>query len=300
LALSDQDLYERTVEVSVTRDSSGQIRIAALGQAVLIVISGPHIGQRTWLGEAPLSIGRSTACGLMLDIDSVSRQHARIEWTGAAHRVLDLGSTNGTFVNEHRVADRMLEDGDRVGIGKVLLKYISGANIEAAYHEEIQRLVRYDGLTGAFNKRHFEESLRGAVSLPPAAQRRLGLIMFDLDHFKSINDTHGHTAGDAVLRQVSEIVQSTLAPDQVFGRVGGEEFAVLWPDADLETTRELAERVRRAIEGTEFAFEGTKIPVTLSLGVAERCPGTEVAEAFIERADTRLYEAKRSGRNRVC
>jgi len=299
-ALSDHDLYERTVEVSVTRDSSGQIRIAALGQAVLIVISGPHIGQRTWLGEAPLSIGRSTACGLMLDIDSVSRQHARIDWTGAAHRVVDNGSTNGTFVNEHRVSDSVLTDGDRLGIGKVLLKYISGANIEASYHEEIQRLMRYDGLTGAFNKRYFEESLRGAVSLPVSSQRMLGLIVFDLDHFKSINDTHGHTAGDAVLRQVSEVVAGALAQGQVFGRVGGEEFAVLWPDVELSAMRELAERLRGAVESTEFAFEGTKIPVTLSLGVADRAPGGEKAEAFFERADTRLYEAKRAGRNRVC
>jgi diguanylate cyclase (GGDEF)-like protein len=296
--VGDQDLYETTVEVTVTRDSTGQVRLTSLQQAYLVVISGPRLGYRTALGEQPITIGRGTSCGFMLDLDSVSRQHARVEWNGAMHRIVDLGSTNGTFVNEARVGERALQDGDRVGIGKVLLKYLSGKNIEAAYHEEIQRLMRYDGLTGVFNKRHFEEALRAAMT-PAKSASRAALIVFDLDHFKNVNDTWGHTAGDAVLRQVATIVVGQLSDPQLMGRVGGEEFAVLWTGADAARAHDLAERIRRAVETASFNFDGTAIPITVSLGVAETRSG-DTAEAFFERADARLYEAKRSGRNRVC
>jgi diguanylate cyclase (GGDEF)-like protein len=295
------DFTDTTVEVTVTRDITGHLRITPAYQACLVVISGAKLGQRTPLSKNIVMIGRGNSADLVLDMDSVSRQHARIDWTGEAHKLVDLGSTNGTFVNEARVREQVLTDGDRIQVGKALLKYISGSNIESSYHEEIQRLTRYDGLTGVCNKRTFEDALEAEVAAARRSQKNTGLIVFDLDHFKSVNDTWGHTAGDAVLRQVSDIVSGVLGSEQLLGRVGGEEFAVLWSGApDISAMRALAEGIRRTVEGEDIVFEGTHIPVTVSLGVAMRLPhSSETSEGLYKRADERLYEAKGAGRNCV-
>jgi len=299
--LPDDEYLEATLEVTISRDMSSLISTAAQQHALVIVLSGPRLGTRSVLGEAPIDIGRGSACQLILDADSVSRRHARIEWNGKQHRLLDLESTNGTYLNGARVRDSVLKDGDRIGIGKALLKYVSGSNIESQYHEEIQRLMRFDALTGVYNKRHFEESLRLAVFTARNASRPVSLIVFDLDHFKKINDTHGHTAGDQVLCDLAKLVKEVSVPDQVFGRVGGEEFAVLWEGTDLRSAADHAEKIRARVASFRFSFEGTHFPVTVSLGVAERSPGLEEeAERLYERADEKLYQAKASGRNRVC
>lgn len=299
--LPDDEYLESTLEVTISRDMSSLIRTAAHQQALLIVLSGPRLGTRSVLAETAVDIGRGSACQLILDADSVSRRHARIEWTGQAHRLVDLASTNGTFLNGARVRDSLLKDGDRIGIGKVLLKYVAGGNIEGAYHEEIQRLMRFDALTGVYNKRHFEESLRLAVFTTRNSPKSIALTVFDLDHFKRINDTHGHTAGDQVLCELAKVVNETLAPGQIFGRVGGEEFAVLWEGSTLSAAVAHAERVRARVAGHTFSFEGHTFPVTVSLGVAERASGNdEPAERLYERADEKLYQAKAAGRNRVC
>ena len=293
------ELFETTVEVTVTRDFTRSWRRSTPGHAVLVVIAGPRLGHRVVLGEQALDIGRGTACGLQLDADSVSRLHARITWDREYHHLVDLKSTNGTYVNEYRITDHVLSDGDRLQIGKVLLKYISGENVESAYHEEIQRLMRYDGLTGIFNKSHFEETLHNVVWRGRVSPDAMSLIVFDLDFFKKINDTYGHTAGDAVLRQVASVVAAQLPSEYLFARVGGEEFAVLCPGALHGTASALAERLRQVVETTRFEFDGSHIPVTVSLGVAQRDPGDSAPERLYERADTQLYAAKSAGRNCV-
>jgi diguanylate cyclase (GGDEF)-like protein len=298
--LPDDEYLESTLEVTISRDMRSLIGTASQQQALLIVLSGARIGTRSVLAESAVDIGRGSACQLILDADSVSRRHARIEWNGQEHRLVDLGSTNGTFVNGSRVKEALLRDGDRIGIGKALLKYLAGGNIEGAYHEEIQRLMRFDALTGVFNKRHFEESLRLAVFTTRTSPKPVSLIVFDLDHFKRINDKHGHMAGDHVLCEMAKVVKDTLYPDQVFGRVGGEEFAVLWEGTGLRAAIDHAERIRTRIAGHRFNFEGSNLPVTVSLGVAERAVGLEEEpERLYERADEKLYQAKASGRNRV-
>jgi diguanylate cyclase (GGDEF)-like protein len=125
--------------------------------------------------------------------------------------------------------------------------------------------------------------------------------VFDLDHFKKINDAHGHPAGDQVLCELAKVVRQASEPDQVFGRVGGEEFAVLWVGRDLADAAEHAEQLRTRIAAHSFRVERKVLPVTVSLGVAERASGSdEAAEGLYERADARLYAAKAAGRNRVC
>lgn len=292
------DNYESTLEVTISRDMGTLIRVAAEQRALMLVLSGPRLGHRLVLGDAPVDVGRGSAAGLILDADSVSRKHARIERFGGGHKIVDLGSTNGTYVNGTRVKEQILKDGDRIGIGKALLKYIAGGNIEGAYHEEVQRLMRFDPLTNIFNKRHFDESLRLAVFTAAGGAKPLSLIVFDLDHFKKVNDTHGHMAGDAVLCGATAAVQSILSPAEVFGRVGGEEFAVLCEDVDLEGMLERAEAIRRSVSREPYSFEDKKLPVTVSVGVAQLAEGEE-AEGLYERADAQLYAAKAAGRNCV-
>jgi diguanylate cyclase (GGDEF)-like protein len=299
--LSDDEYLESTLEVTISRDMRSVLNNAPQEQALLIALSGPRLGTRSLLGESAVEIGRSPACHLVLDADSVSRRHARIEWNGREHKLLDLGSTNGTFLNGDRVKDGLLKDGDRVGIGKLQLKYVAGGNIEGAYHEEIQRLMRFDPLTGACNKRHFEESLRLAITSSKNTPKPISLIVFDLDHFKKINDVHGHPAGDQVLCELAKVVRAVSEPDQVFGRVGGEEFAVLWEGKELAQAAAHAEQLRSRIAEHSFRVDRKVLPVTVSLGVAERSPGSdEAAEGLYERADARLSAAKAGGRNRVA
>ncbi|HWZ87542.1 MAG TPA: GGDEF domain-containing protein [Polyangiaceae bacterium] len=275
------------------------IRVATAQQALLLVLSGPRLGTRTILSDTPVDIGRGSNSALMLDSDSVSRRHARIEPMGAGHRLTDLGSTNGTYVNGTRVKDHILTDGDRLQIGKALLKYIAGGNIEGAYHEEVQRLMRFDALTGVHNKRHFDENLRIATTAGHTGA--LSLIVLDIDHFKKVNDTYGHMAGDAVLCATANVVKQSTSPDYLFARVGGEEFAVLCPNTTLAVAKVCAEKIRTAVAANCPTFEEKTLPVTVSLGVAEFKPGSdESPEALYGRADEKLYQAKGSGRNRVC
>ena len=297
--MSGDDLFETTVEVTVTRDFTRSWRRSSPGQAFLVVIAGPRLGHRVLLGEETLDIGRGSGCGFQLDLDSVSRLHARVRWDGSRHCIEDLRSTNGTYVNEMRVKEQGLTDGDRVGIGKVLLKYLSGGNVEAAYHEEIQRLMRYDGLTGVHNRSHFDETLHNAVWRARFEGAALSLVVFDLDHFKRVNDTHGHPAGDAVLRQCAAAVAAIVPPGAVFARTGGEEFAVLCPGMPAAHAYQLAEHLRQTVEATPIVVEGTRMPVTVSVGVAERAPTDTKPEELYERADAQLYQAKGSGRNCV-
>lgn len=274
-------------------------RPGASGKPILVVIAGPELGRRIDLDGGEVDIGRDDGVTFRIDSDLVSRRHASIRRVAGKLAIADLGSTNGTFVNDVRIKTHTLADGDQIKIGKVVLKFTMSA-VEAQYHEQIVLLASMDALTGAYNKRYFEEALRKAFGPTHGTTVPLSLILFDIDHFKKINDTWGHAAGDAVLRQVTDIVRGQVRNRDVFCRVGGEEFALLLDGASLADARRAAELVRRTIEMTAFTFEGKRIPVTVSLGAAERLPPDSSPESLYRRADARLYEAKRSGRNRVC
>ena len=156
-----------------------------------------------------------------------------------------------------------------------------------------------DVLTGAMTRRAFSDALRKTFAARARARGKASLVLFDLDHFKRINDTYGHAAGDAVLKTVARTVLRELRVEDSFGRVGGEEFAILLANADADTAVEIAERVRRAIERAPIPGHDA-IKVTASFGVAEMTDSILDVEDLSDRADAQLYEAKGSGRNRVC
>jgi diguanylate cyclase (GGDEF)-like protein len=267
--------------------------------AYLVVIYGADLGKRIALGPGAIEAGRSTKCDISIDQESVSRRHARIWWDGSTYRVRDLGSTNGTYVNDGLVTERELGDGDQVKIGRTILKFMTGTNIEASYHEEIYRMMTYDGLTQIFNKRYFHEALDREVSRSRRYGRELSLIIFDIDHFKLKNDTYGHLAGDAILHDLAAAVRIRLRREDVFARVGGEEFAILTPEVGPRGVREVAEKTRSVVEATTFRFEQHVIPTTISVGCAVWKAPDEMADQLYSRADAALYTAKQGGRNRV-
>jgi diguanylate cyclase len=269
--------------------------------ACLVVIYGGELGKRIPLGTQPLECGRALDTGLPLDDDAASRRHARFAWTGSGFVVRDLESTNGTWVNDDSVVERILRDGDQIKVGRTIFKFIYGGNIELSYHEEIYRLMTFDGLTRVFNKRSFDEALQREVSRSQRYQRHLSLVLFDIDHFKRINDTRGHLAGDAVLRQLASLVLANVRREDIFARVGGEEFALLLPEVAGDGARTVAEKIRALVQRSTFRFEEQPIPVTASFGVASFEPDSSLAPADLYRiADERLYQAKGGGRNRVA
>jgi diguanylate cyclase (GGDEF)-like protein len=267
--------------------------------ACLVVIYGPDLGRKYALSSQSITIGRSNKCDIQIDQESVSRAHSKVINAGRSVRIRDLGSTNGTYVNDELVEERTLADGDFIKVGRTIFKFLSGGNIERAYHEEIYRLTTVDGLTQIFNKRYFSEALAREIARACRYRRELSMVMFDLDHFKEVNDTHGHLAGDSVLRTMATTVKSKIRSEDIFARYGGEEFAIIVPEIDNHGAHMFAEKVRRIVETTEFLFEGTLIPVTISMGVATLDHDEPTAAGLIKCADEHLYEAKAAGRNCV-
>ncbi len=268
---------------------------------LLIVIYGQDIGRRVQVSTEPLIIGRSPNCEIPIDQESISRKHCQIRFHDGEFRVRDLESTNGTYVNDDIVEDEgRLRHGDQLKVGRTIIKFIVGDDIEVQYHEEIYRLMTTDGLTQLHNKRYFDEMLDKEVARAKRYKRTFSLLMFDIDHFKRINDKFGHLAGDAILRQLGAVTLGRLRLNDVIARIGGEEFALITPEVNLEGAGELAGKINRLVRDTRFEFEGTRVEVTVSVGVAEWQAHYEEAEDVFKAADEKLFEAKRTGRNRVC
>jgi diguanylate cyclase (GGDEF)-like protein len=202
-------------------------------------------------------------------------------------------------VNDTPAKRTPLNDGDYLRVGNCLYRFLAGGNVEAEYHEELYRLAIHDALTGLYNKRYLMDYLQREIDRSARYSRPLALIIFDIDHFKAINDTMGHLAGDLTLRELAGRLRGEICKDDLLARYGGEEFATVLTEADKTAGAELAEQLRRTVEDHTFTFEGRRYPVTISLGVAS-IQGDELPpQELIRRADERLYRAKREGRNRV-
>ena len=291
------DDSERTRVTRITELAAGP-DAGRPGDACIVVIYGSELGRRVQLGTAPFEIGRSASNDLFIDQESISRHHARISFDGTSYWATDLGSTNGTYVNDELVREQRLRDGDQVRIGRSILKFMTGENVEVHYHEEIYRLMTVDGLTQIFNRRYFNEALEREVNRSKRYSRVLSLIAFDLDHFKTINDTYGHLVGDSVLRLIASAVKPRLRREDIFARTGGEEFAVLLPEIGMDGALVTAEKIRTIAQATPLKHEQEQIRCTVSLGVTTLAEEDSPDDLY-KRADARLYAAKQSGRNRV-
>lgn len=274
-------------------------------EAGLILIAHPQnqmLGTRfRFRPGSTIILGRAKSADVSLpEVSSLSRRHARLKYRTESVTIEDLGSTNGTYVNGHRIEElTILRSGDRFQIGAVHFKFLQERDVENAYHQAIHDLVVRDGLTEISNKRKFEEEAERELGRARRYSRPLALILFDLDRFKTINDTHGHLAGDLVLKEVVQLVQPLLRREQVFARVGGEEFAVLIPEANAGGARILAERMRVRVGRHEFQHAGSSFHVTCSFGVSDLGPDVTCLHDLYEAADRALYQSKNAGRDSV-
>ena len=277
--------------------------VAATGSGCLVLIypPGADIGKKFPLERNEVVVGRGTDCDIQVDRDSVSRRHARFfrDPTSGAWSIQDMGSTNGSYVNDIQVQSQVLCDGDLVKIGAAIFKFLTGQNVETAYHEEIYRMTIVDGLTGVHNKRYFLEFLDREMARCLRYGRPLSLVMFDIDHFKRINDEHGHLTGDHVLKEIARRLQPRIRREELLARYGGEEFAAVLPETAAQGCLEFGEQIRQMVGNTPFEFEGDRMSVTISVGLATIQGQPMDALAFIKVADDNLYRAKRGGRNKV-
>ncbi len=293
--MEPKDAKKKTVVTVISKITERPVAQAAC----MVVIYGLDMGKKYNIEKPTIIIGRSSKSDIQVDQESISRSHAKLVNSGETVVIRDLGSTNGTYVNDELVEECTLRDGDLVKIGRTIFKFLSGGNIENAYHEEIYRLTTVDGLTQIFNKRYFMENIERELSRSQRYGRSLSLIIFDIDHFKNINDTYGHLAGDYVLKRLAAVVQENIRREDFLARYGGEEFAIILPEIDKANALVMAEKVRGLIEIQKFVFENTPIPTTISLGVAST--GDEAIDSMelIREADQCLYKAKKTGRNKV-
>ncbi|MFZ4404473.1 MAG: diguanylate cyclase [Pseudobdellovibrionaceae bacterium] len=295
---------EKTSIVTGETIKKGMLAVDAAPPVIQCLIGPPgFVGKQFPILKSDIVIGRSMECEVYIDDRSLSRQHAKFAVNGADISVIDLGSTNKTVVNSETLPPLsacLLKHNDQIKTGNVIFKYLEKGSLEAMTNQAMYEKVQRDALTGAYSKAALLEKGPEAIKRSEFLNEPLSLVTFDIDHFKKINDTHGHTAGDYVLKELSKVILTKLIrSNDFFARYGGEEFVVLLAGATDKLAMEVGERIRHTIESTAFVFEKKNIPVTVSVGVStKKTEDTEWLHLY-ERADKALYQSKQTGRNRL-
>ncbi len=275
----------------------------ATDRALLLALSGPAVGQAYPIGPQPAVIGRGRGNDATITDPEISRQHARVVLTDGRFIISDLGSINGTFVNGTRIAaPTPLHDGDRVQFGALtVVKFSQLDLLEAMVQRRLHDAIHMDVLTGVHNRRYLETRLLDEFAYAKRHKRSLCVLMLDIDHFKRVNDTHGHLIGDLVLRELGAQLAREVRAEDVVVRYGGEEFLIVARELTLKQGREFGERVRACVHVKPVVLpDGTQLSITISVGVANlRLRLDKEPAAIIARADAALYRAKQLGRNRV-
>ncbi|MBX3188775.1 MAG: GGDEF domain-containing protein [Labilithrix sp.] len=289
----------------ITNLSSLESELRARRQQVhayLVVLAGTNLGEMHKIDGPETVVGRAMSAQLRLNDDGISRRHCRVLSIGGRVIIEDLGSANGTLVNGEMVQHHELKEGDKVRLGaNTMLKFTYQDKLDETFQQQMYDAALRDGLTRLYNKKFFLDRLETEFAYAKRHKTMLSLVLFDVDHFKKVNDTYGHLAGDAVLVHLARITQSMIRTEDVCARYGGEEFAIICRGIPLLNASVVGERLRAAVEQASFEYQGRRLPVTISAGVGA-LPEAQVATAaeLVGEADEALYEAKRSGRNRVC
>jgi two-component system cell cycle response regulator len=269
----------------------------------LTVLTGGHSGQLFKVSKGIAVIGRAPSAEVKLEDDGISRSHARLRAETNRAWLEDLGSRNGTFINGTKITIATeLHEGDKIQVGRgTVLRFGFHDDLDESFHENLMSSALRDGLTKLFNKRYLMDRLDSELKFAQRHQTALTLLMLDLDHFKKINDTHGHLGGDMVLAAVASALLRAVRNEDVVARFGGEEIAIVLRAIGVEAAAHMAERLRKTIETCEVEFDAKKLHATVSIGVAGY-PSTQAktVDELIEAADRALYRAKAEGRNRVC
>lgn len=270
--------------------------------AYLVVLQGSNVGEMYKIEGPETVIGRAMSVQVRLNDDGISRRHCRVVQIDGNVVIEDLGSANGTLVNGELVQRRDLADGDKIRLGATtMLKFTYQDKLDETFQQQMYDAALRDGLTKTYNKKFFLDRLETEFAYARRHRTTLSLVMFDVDHFKRVNDTYGHLAGDAVLVSLARVTQTLVRTEDVLARYGGEEFAMICRGIPLNSAAVVGERMRMAVEETAIEFQRESLRITISVGVAG-LPESNVATAqdLVAECDEALYQAKRMGRNRVC
>jgi len=292
-------MSDPTVEIKMGGPSGELNRI----YAVLTVIQGREMGRDYRLRKPEYTIGRDTDCDICIPEETVSRLHAKIQVLGTGpseYRLIDMGSTNKTFVNNSEAVDRAIKNGDKIRIANTVLKFDLLDAEDIKYHQEIQKKIKYDALTGLLTKESLYLALQHELQRCRKFDIPLSVLMMDLDHFKKVNDTHGHQAGSHTLKEIGSLISQYLRETDVSARYGGEEFVAYLSEQRKQGARIAAENLKAAIEDARITFGDKTISITISIGVAQFPDDGDTIDELVARADEALYAAKDQGRNKVC
>jgi len=292
-----------------TLKSSGLFGESSLSIPTLTFLSGEALGKELPLIQQQVTIGRGEEADVLIMDPSVSRKHIQLTCrkvlgTGKDEAMTvvlrDLGSKNGTTVNYHKVRRAVLKAGDKICLGRVILKFEYRDLADQKFYDEVYRLATTDGLTGLLNKATITRILSDEIVKWQRYRGKLSVILLDVDDFKGLNDTCGHLTGDRALQAIAAVLRNNLRRQDRAGRFGGEELLVVLPETDGDGAMDLAERIRADVEKSVASGLELPQPVTASFGVAS-CPAdAEEIENLLERADNALYRAKAQGKNRVA
>jgi len=269
------------------------------------VLSKPPAGVIVFVNEAfehsfgytrQEAVGKTTLeLGINPDVAGRARILAELRAQGSAHDIELVLNTKSGHARAFIVNIEMVEiSGD-----KYILQMVQDITELKHAQAELQRLASTDGLTNLFNRRHFLELADTEVKRSIRFKHPLSLVFLDLDHFKRINDTFGHPAGDQALITFAQVCQENIREIDLLARFGGEEFALLMPETDLEQAERVAERLRQTIAQLTVQFETHQISFTCSFGITALMGEQDTLDLILQRADQALYAAKQAGRNRV-
>jgi diguanylate cyclase (GGDEF)-like protein len=272
--------------------------------ACLVVALGRYLGKHFMIESEDLIIGRRTDCDVSINDKSLSRTHAQIYRDKNRNLFIkDLKSTNGTQLNDKIIAHGEsfpLKDGDLLKLGNIIFKFITGGSIENIFHADMLNLQILDDLVGVYDKKTIMSLLEDEFNMAKMAGQTLSLVAFDIDHFKSINETLGHLVGDFVLKETLKTLKKVVRQRDLIGRIGGKEFLIIFPSTSLLQIFDIAERMRQTIEQHNFVFEETNIPVTISLGVFSLDSSIRSFTDLFKKTDNALYSAQNRGGNKVA
>lgn len=290
-------------QTTCTIPGNGQTLEQTQWTACLVVVRGVGTGNKILLNQNEITIGRADDVDVRLAKAGVSRRHAMVfQCDEQQFSIKDLESTNGTFVNSERIQEKILKDQDIIAIGESRLKFIAADSPEQPYYEELYCQAQLDKALQIYNKHYFLTRLDEELRRHQRSDAALSLIMLDVDHFKRLNDTHGHLAGDAALVHLAVLIKQRLRESDVLCRYGGEEFGIILPQTDAQQAWSLAEAIRLLVAAHPVQYAQTAIDMTISVGISTHT-GSEpksTREALIVQADRALYTAKHNGRNQVA
>ena len=301
VASSDKHPALKTIPLDERANLGGRLveSLKAPRRPAIVIMSGNQMGHVRKL-DRTINIGRDPEGELVLTDGGVSWQHARIEDRGDSWALVDLGSTNGTSVNDVRVTECVLHPNDRIAFGAVLARFEVQDALAQAYDDHIERLLNIDDLSGLFLRRKFDAELDAMLIAAHAGATCAGLLVMDLDGIKAINDTHGHLFGAHVIGESGHVIGKVIAGRGIGTRFGGDEFCAALAGCTVEQTAAVGQEILEAVRSHRFEKNGIVLHPGISIGAASFPESAQDAATLFQRADEALYRAKKGGKNRVC